>query len=367
MTKKEVLQTIQRLSNFYGAKIPMSVLADSLKMSVEEAKAFIQNLREKGELRVKLTDEIKPKRVYTKRSKDTPVESSVIPEKQKIVKRVKVPKKSRRKIKLKDDFSILVIRFIMGFIGFGASGMSCYYTTVWLLEFLPWFLAFLLSFLMIIFAVLSVQVALILSHTLGRVKLILIPMFSILWLVVTVFSMGSTVAGQYNINMSSYEQDAQIDGTLQIDQIQLEVIQSNVSLTENELKARQKDRDTMLDSLSAMEMGSDEYNTIWWRMNSINGRINELVAELRTYREQYSIAVSDSGALFTRTEEKKIVDFYSWLSGLFGVRREQVQFWSSVFPAIFIDLIAPIGVATALFLHTQQQSRTYNKKRKKHV
>jgi hypothetical protein len=267
---------------------------------------------------------------------------------------------------------ILIIRIIMGVVGSGASAMSCYYTTIWLLEFLPSFLAFFLSFLMIIFSVLAFQVVFVIHQSHTKWQWVLIPVFSVLWITVVFFSMGSTVAGQYNVRYEKTVQEITDTSSVPTDIILIDMAEDDIVTIEDELTARKRDRDSMLESLEKINALSveerlarqDEYNQIWNRMNAINGRINQLVMDLDAARTRYRKEIVQRGASIVTNQVQEERNFYTWLSSIFGIDAEQVQFWSSIFPAIFIDLIAPIGIAVAFFLHiqTNQTHIRHNKK-----
>ena len=97
------------------------------------------------------------------------------------------------------DFILISVRILMAIIGIGAVILSIYYTYVWLAEFLNMFLALLLSTIMIAFSVMAFEVMVIFWQNKQRG---VIPLFCLLWLVVLIFSMISTIAGQYNSRMS---------------------------------------------------------------------------------------------------------------------------------------------------------------------
>lgn len=333
-TREDILKVLKPQIEFFQGNPPISVVADKLKVSEEKAQAILQQLK------------------IIKGPKFVPS-----PEEQKKIDRIRFFR----------QLPILSIRYVMGIIGLGASAMSCYYTTIWLEEFLPSFLAFFLSFLMIMFSVLSFQAVLIIHKSYERVRLLLIPIFSVLWIVVTLFSMGSTIAGQYNARYQQTVQTITSNQTLSADKIQLQLSQDAIKTVEEEITARQRDRDSMLSTLEKISnMSIDDqqknaklYNDTWTRMNAINGRLNQLNDDLKAARQSYQDLVQKDASVLTTTEVQDVKNFYTWIGGVLHINQDQIQFWSSIFPAIFIDIIAPLGIAVALFLHT------YGRKKKK--
>ena len=50
----------------------------------------------------------------------------------------------------------------------------------------------------------------------------------------------------------------------------------------------------------------------------------------------------------------KVLNFYDWMSGVLGAERDRVQFLFGLLPAIFTDILAPLGIAVALFLNKKE-------------
>jgi hypothetical protein len=45
-----------------------------------------------------------------------------------------------------------------------------------------------------------------------------------------------------------------------------------------------------------------------------------------------------------------VIIFYSWLAKVLGISKDIAQFWMSLFPAIFVDIISPSALAIAFFM-----------------
>lgn len=265
-------------------------------------------------------------------------------------------------------WNIILIRVLMGFIGIGASVLSCYYTSVWLFEFLPPFLAVFLSFIMILFSVLAFQTIIFIwqqkEHPKRHLKWyrwvvlevrqnFLVVVFSILWVIVAVFSMGSTVAGQYNKYVAQERQQVieqeQTDTTK--NQLLITELKTSEKTTLSNIDEKKRYREHIVSSLEQFKTIQEqidkqkEYNDLRRRLTVTDKEIDSLLRTLTTTREEIQELI--------KTTDYTIVvkqDFYTWIATLLGFSKDMIQFIFSIFPALFIDIIAPTGVAVALFL-----------------
>jgi hypothetical protein len=175
---------------------------------------------------------------------------------------------------------------------------------------------------------------------------LLVGIFIILWIVVTVFSMVSTVAGQYNAKIN-----------LLTDRYKEEVIQRDQDNSRSEFLEQKKEyQDTLqilrkdisyygsllseFNTREAIAKDQIRYNSISWNYRKIKNEIEILSKKLSTLRQ----------SKVKHSIKKSAPDFYMWVSNLWGWDPEMIQFWMSIFPALFIDLIAPISVAVFMFV-----------------
>jgi hypothetical protein len=181
----------------------------------------------------------------------------------------------------------------------------------------------------------------------------LIFIFSILWIIVAVFSMGSTVAGQYNKYILTHKEQIKIkqheDTTSK--ELLLEVLKAEENLLLSTIEEKRKYRNHIVSSL-------EQYNTIELQIENKRNYDN--------LRSRLTITDNEIEALFVKLDETRtsirtniqeiiyikdtIKDFYEWISFVLNISKDIVQFGFSIIPALFIDIIAPTGVAVALFL-----------------
>jgi len=272
--------------------------------------------------------------------------------------------KEKVKDKVKEyftDIPLLIIKTFMAIIGIGAIILSVYYTGIWLMDFLVWWLAFLLSAIMVLFSVIAFEVIIIMFVN-GKQYIPLCILFVGLWLVVLIFSMTSTVAGQYNTRMKTISQNIQNNSTVIIQRetynLLLEEEKSIIERIENKEREREPFMKIMETFKSADDRG--EYAWEYWdaykKVENVNKSIEKLyimLVEKRKEKKEYLITKSENeidsvGAIAETTEESK--SFYLWVSDILQVDAKYIEFWLSIFPAVFIDIIAPLSIAISMFL-----------------
>jgi hypothetical protein len=219
--------------------------------------------------------------------------------------------------------------------------LSVYFTGLWFTSMFNLFIAGAISVSMVSYMVLSPQAAMFVK---GAVKIPLWATFAI----ALVFSMGSTVAGQYNQLTVNIDVNAVNDRAL-IDSLDEEVQALTLSI-EADRQQRQVHLDTMASLSEDRIENSGFIRTERSRIDALNVSIAEKearIAELRE-RKRAELEAGSAGA----TEER--VDFYSWLAGMFGISAGQMEFWVSALPAVFIDIIAALSLNLALSLRRQK-------------
>jgi len=258
---------------------------------------------------------------------------------------------------------IYIIQIAMGIIGVGASIISIYYTAIWLFEFLPIPFALLLSSIMVGFSVFAFETVILFASgqvTRSRISKILISTgFVILWIVVSAFSIFSTVAGQYNRNVANKRE--QVRTGVDSGKASWVLLQERKTDLQKRI-GEQRDRISTLNKLLS-GMGDvktrSENNQLWYetqfRLQEANKEITKSSDELEKIRDEEDrrIAHSKKTGEILNTSKVDLPDFYGWLAGIFNVSHDWVQFLMSLFPAVFVDIISPVGVALALFLRNK--------------
>ena len=92
-------------------------------------------------------------------------------------------------------------------------------------------------------------------------------------------------------------------------------------------------------------------------MDDSTVKIEGIQVRLKNVREKKLLLLEQSretAGIVEGTEELVYASFYVWLGIMLKVKPMLVQFWLSVFPAIFIDVIAPLSISISLFLNNFQ-------------
>lgn len=260
------------------------------------------------------------------------------------------------------DYIIPITRIAMLIIGLGAVVVSVFYTSVWLLEFLPTFLALLLASIMVGFSVLAFEM--IIMFLSGIVvkhwsKWFIVTGFSALWLIVAAFSITSTVAGQYNQHIKNSKEYAQLNESNKVDAIKWNSLKERKA----ELLERRVEKKSQLSTLigianqaTTIETTEKHSSTITAANNRIyitEQALNKIESDLDAIRQEEK-RMLDKNPSQVNSDSTEIPDFYSWIASVFKIKKDLAQFWMSLFPAIFVDIISPVALAVAMFLKRQK-------------
>jgi len=232
--------------------------------------------------------------------------------------------------------------------------LSVYFTGLWFRSMFNVYIAGAMSISMVSYMVLSPQAA---SYVTGIVKVPLWGTFAI----ALVFSMGSTVAGQYNQITKTVDvvsvNDRALLGLLQREE-------SDILTSIEQDREQQRFHQRTLESLSQtpeerIENGPyirTERNMV----DELGYEIQQKESRVAEVREEIKEELSrgSTGATVQR------VDFYSWLAQLVGMGTSQMEFLVSSLPAIFIDIIAALSLNVALAIGKSDKASRYHSNHK---
>ena len=216
--------------------------------------------------------------------------------------------------------------------------LSVYFTGLWFSSMFSLWIAGAISISMVSYMVLSPQVA---NRVKGIVKL---PLWSS-FMIALVFSMGSTMAGQYN------QLTRNVDVSAAAERATLEILKSEEAEL---LSAIQTDRGQQAfhqRTLEAMSQTAEDRMENGPFIRTERNKVNELGDEIAFKRDQLSrvrasilaeLQMENVGVTVERAS------FYGWLASLLGLSIDQVEFLIAALPAIFIDIIAALSLNLAL-------------------
>lgn len=262
------------------------------------------------------------------------------------------------------------IKGVLFIIGIGATYMSIYHSIGFLQGYYSLKKAIVSGILMIVFNVMAAEIAVFFR---SKNLTALWRLFTGLWVLGTLFSMTSTVIGMYN-------QRAQ--------ELAIAIIKENIGTQENHdtdlkyqnlkerkeqalanLEGERKKRDTLVETISLYtpEMIDKDLENY----NKLNGRRYIADTRVDSAQDEYNLLVEQESSFLTENTiaavvEEKPADAYTWIGGeVFpGVRPEMIQFWMSVYPALFYDIIAPVSLSIVFFLPGDIKKKPIRKKKK---
>ena len=89
------------------------------------------------------------------------------------------------------------------------------------------------------------------------------------------------------------------------------------------------------------------------KIDALDGQLGTLNGQLLAKQEEerkYLQTAKGPGAVAETTAE--VPSFYNWIHSVLGLSAAMTEFWMSIFPAIFIDLIAPFSLAITIFVRS---------------
>lgn len=251
---------------------------------------------------------------------------------------------------------LMAIRVVLGLIALGAIALSVYYTSIWLIRYLPGFLAVVLATIMVTFSCLAFETVIILRR---NGQWFMMTMFAVLWAIVLVFSMSSTVAGQYNQRIKSQNVTVEANSDTTQARLGYDLLLKQEKQIEKQIADKAAQRavfQKLLDTFDTVEKQKADakvFADTSKKIDLIDKDLKDLNAQLLAKQEEqrkYLTTAKGPGAVQETTAE--VPSFYNWIHEVLGLSAAMTEFWMSVFPAIFIDLIAPFSLAITIFVRS---------------
>jgi len=328
MTDLEAKQKIQELLK--SGELSVQQISNSLMLAARKASYVLNLLRRDG--------------IVIKNSNNTyrlvvPSDSAITPMKLGIV-----PTKTPKRIKKDTSYnkSIIILRIIFAVLAVGASMVGIRNTSTYLLESYPLFWAFSLSALISLFMVSAASMVVLFWK---EKKIPQAMGIGILWVIVTAYSMSATSIGMYNKQKETFKEATHItkvDNTNQMLYTQYEKQEKDIQLLIDNKKLSLIRYNQQIYPLG---YGTKEYNNLSYNINNAEIYIAQQTAQLNAISTKKASLLSVIG-----DTEVPAKNFYEMIEETFGIRASVIQFVLSLFAAIFVDLIAPIGASMALFL-----------------
>jgi len=257
------------------------------------------------------------------------------------------------------DIAIFSIRFVLFAVGIGAVILSFYFTYTWLADTLPKYIAALVSGIMIGFSSMAFQVIILFVTKQVITKwyrFLIAAGFLVLWTIVVSFSMLSTVAVQYDEYMKNVVVEAETLKNINVGRTEWALLQEEKRMIETQLEDKRKAYHYHLETSKTQQTGSKAWNDNQWRITLNQREIDKLVEQLKKVRENEKKMLKElPEATVADNTTGRINNFFAWVSTTFNFNQNIFRFVITSFPAVFIDLIAPIALSIAFFLKRKKQ------------
>jgi len=252
---------------------------------------------------------------------------------------------------IQEEKALPVLILILIVIGAVAVGLSIYYTDEALKLFLPAPLAMLSSIIMILFNSTAFNLIFIFK---SRKNYIICGGYFILFLVTTAFSMSNTVQvnfGRYYAKEQHSLTEHQHENAARV---QLNTIDEQIMAVNDALKAKEEE----IIYNTAKGYGTQSLRK---EKSALQEKKNVLITSKLTAQKENPDVASISASDTKKTVKDKT--FYDLISELLKgkISASAVQFWQSVLPAIFYDIIAPLSLATGFQLSGMRKKREEEK------
>jgi ABC-type multidrug transport system fused ATPase/permease subunit len=333
---KEYIFDYKRKKGVYPSPRVISI---GLEMNMEDVKQAFHDLRREGIIRVYPGEDGKVSSYYVPSGTLAQYETPIAP-------RTTYRKKSNT---IKGVVvSVIVIMLI---VAFGAMSVSTYFSLQWTSTFLPLWVAIILSSGIPVYISFAPEGALLLYETStpnakGKKRIPIIGKLLLFTAVLALFfSMSMTIIGQFNARSNLIEKreeksKTQNDNFEKLELLKIEKldIEKNKRYVEADIEEAQKQKRNF-------EIGSRERNNLEWKISSYKKSILEYERKLERNREA-QFGLIDTGA--KKADHR--FNFYDWFSESFGPPAGIVEFVLYVIPALFCDIISPLGISLSIYL-----------------
>lgn len=244
----------------------------------------------------------------------------------------------RPKTVKKEYSSVLLIIAILTFVSIGCMIISTLHTAEYLFSYTGKPPAWVMSLCITLYSASAFEVSILFRN--GK-RYMLFLVFLVLWVLVTSFSMLTTVSvfyDRYNFTVAKQAKVEQKDKSLQKAATLLEKEQESI---EKAIEAKKQD---------IAHRQSKDYST---RTQQVE--LAELEKKLEAnFQSQRELAMSDS--YIEVKEESSKENLFSFLGRLFHIEGSIIEFIASTLSALFINLISPLSLSAMVELTNKQRS-----------
>lgn len=237
----------------------------------------------------------------------------------------------------KSDKSVLVICLLLFFTSLVSMYISTLHTATYLFDYVDVFSAWLMSASVTAYNSTAFEVS-VLFHT--KKRNLIASIFMLLWILVTLFSMVTTISVFYDMFNFTETQIAEENREIDANKLSLDLLQKKEKDLRDSIDFKKKDIE--------YRQGK-EFST-----NAVRQELNKLQEELQNNLSLQQKVLEETPIIAESNVNRK-ESLFSFLSRNLGIEGNIIEFIMSTLSAIFVNLIAPLSLTAVTELLKQKE------------
>ena len=237
----------------------------------------------------------------------------------------------------KNDKSVLVICLLLFFTSLVSMYISTLHTATYLFDYVDVFSAWLMSASVTAYNSTAFEVS-VLFHT--KKRNLIASIFMFLWVLVTLFSMVTTISVFYDMFNFTESQIAEENREIDANKLSLDLLQKKEKDLRDSIDFKKKDIE--------YRQGK-EFST-----NAVRQELNKLQEELQNNLSLQQKVLEETPIIAESNVNRK-ESLFSFLGRNLGIEGNIIEFIMSTLSAIFVNLIAPLSLTAVTELLKQKE------------
>ena len=237
----------------------------------------------------------------------------------------------------KNDKSVLVICLLLFFTSLVSMYISTLHTATYLFDYVDVFSAWLMSASVTAYNSTAFEVS-VLFHT--KKRNMIASIFMLLWILVTLFSMVTTISVFYDMFNFTESQIAEENREIDANKLSLDLLQKKEKDLRDSIDFKKKDIE--------YRQGK-EFST-----NAVRQELNKLQEELQQNLSLQQKVLEETPIIAESSVNRK-ESLFSFLGRNLGIEGNIIEFIMSTLSAIFVNLIAPLSLTAVTELLKQKE------------
>ena len=237
----------------------------------------------------------------------------------------------------KSDKSVLVICLLLFFTSLVSMYISSLHTATYLFDYVDVFSAWLMSASVTAYNSTAFEVS-VLFHT--KKRNLIASIFMLLWVLVTLFSMVTTISVFYDMFNFTESQIAEENREIDANKLSLDLLQKKEKDLRDSIDFKKKDIE--------YRQGK-EFST-----NAVRQELNKLQEELQNNLSLQQKVLEETPIIAESNVNRK-ESLFSFLGRNLGIEGNIIEFIMSTLSAIFVNLIAPLSLTAVTELLKQKE------------